>query len=140
MVQLERPKLKEFKERISNLPRTFRDMIIAARNLGVKYVWIDCLCIVQDEISDWHYESSTMDKVYRNAFLNIAATASHNSHGDLFHDRLKCKPCTVVLSAGRGRETFVLVDPDLFEKDIINSPLLKVSEYFHLFINFRNSS
>ncbi|KAH7335103.1 heterokaryon incompatibility protein-domain-containing protein, partial [Pyrenochaeta sp. MPI-SDFR-AT-0127] len=125
MVRLERSKLEEFKASISNLPKTFNDLILAARKFGVKYVWIDCLCIVQDEISDWHSECSTMDRVYRNAFFNIAATASRNSHGGLFFDRPKSKPCTVVLSAGRGRETFLLVDTALFEKDIADSPLLK---------------
>ncbi|KAF2786793.1 HET-domain-containing protein [Melanomma pulvis-pyrius CBS 109.77] len=125
MMRLERSKIEEFKAGILNLPKTFNDLIIAARKFGIKYVWIDCLCIVQDEMSDWNIECSLMDKVYRNAFFNIAATASHNSHGGLFYDRLKSKPCTVILSAGKGREMFLLVDARQFEKDVANSPLLK---------------
>jgi hypothetical protein len=134
MLQLERSKFNKFKTSIPNLPKTFDDLIIAAQKFGVKYVWIDCLCIIQDEISDWNSECSTMDKVYRNSFLNIAATASHDSHGGLFFDRPKFKPCTVKLSAGRGRETFLLVDPEHFQMDIADSPLLKVGKHLGLFM------
>jgi hypothetical protein len=42
--------------------------------LGIKYVWIDPLCIIQDSEEDWREESSKMADIYSHAHLTIAAT------------------------------------------------------------------
>ena len=80
----------ELTERVSwqALPPTFRDAITVTRELGVRYIWIDSLCIRQDDRSDWHSESKKMRAVYQNAVLTIAATASNDSYSGLFraHD------------------------------------------------------
>ncbi|KAK4233569.1 hypothetical protein C8A03DRAFT_38710 [Achaetomium macrosporum] len=67
---------EERKERIialSRLPRTFRDAVIVTRGLGFRYLWIDSLCIVQDDACDWHRESQLMEHVYSSAYCTIAA-------------------------------------------------------------------
>lgn len=58
------------------LPQTFLDAVRAARRLGIDYLWIDCLCIIQegDELADWKQEASTMHSVYSNACFNICAS------------------------------------------------------------------
>jgi len=38
---------------ISVLPKTFNDAIALTRRLGVRYIWIDSLCIIQDDNLDW---------------------------------------------------------------------------------------
>ncbi|KAK1996339.1 heterokaryon incompatibility protein [Colletotrichum falcatum] len=68
----------------SGLPATFRDALSATRSLGMAYIWIDSLCIVQDSPSDWAAESKTMLNVYQHGILNLAATQSRNSHTGLF--------------------------------------------------------
>ncbi|KAK1966919.1 HET-domain-containing protein [Colletotrichum sublineola] len=68
----------------SDLPATFRDALSAIRSLGVAYIWIDSLCIIQDSPSDWAAESKTMLNVYQHSILNLAATQSRNSHSGLF--------------------------------------------------------
>jgi hypothetical protein len=60
----------------SKLSKTFQDAIDIARSLGVQYVWIDSLCIVQDDVDDWAREASQMASVYQNSFLTICATAA----------------------------------------------------------------
>ncbi|KAM0424952.1 hypothetical protein ACHAPT_009753 [Fusarium lateritium] len=77
--------LEEFQAGIlcSSLPRNFRDAIIITRNLGIRYLWIDSLCIIQDSKSDWEVESKTMGHVYRNAFLTISAMAAAGSEGGI---------------------------------------------------------
>lgn len=68
------------------LPRTFNDAIHAARRLGLEYVWIDALCIIQGEVhnSDWEKEAGHMKSVYSGAFVNLAAsTATSVHHGFL---------------------------------------------------------
>ncbi|KAL4260780.1 Heterokaryon incompatibility domain-containing protein [Pleurotus pulmonarius] len=55
------------------LPQTLLDAVLVCRALGVRYVWIDSLCIIQGDIQDWERESGKMANVYRNAFLTICA-------------------------------------------------------------------
>lgn len=55
------------------LPRSFQDAIIVTRNLEIRYLWIDSLCIVQDHSPDWQTESSNMASYYSDAYLVIAA-------------------------------------------------------------------
>lgn len=66
------------------LPRTYRDAICVARLLGIPYVWIDSLCIIQGDDEDWALESSAMANIYENAYLTIAATSSRDPNGGLF--------------------------------------------------------
>jgi hypothetical protein len=72
---------------IESLSQTFIDSIEFTRSLGVQYIWIDSLCILQDSPEDWQAEALQMDKVYRNCICNIAATGSSDSGGGLFQDR-----------------------------------------------------
>jgi hypothetical protein len=69
------------------LSRTFQDAISIARELGVRYLWIDSLCIVQDDKQDWERESARMAEIYSNSYLNLAATRSADGDGGCFSDR-----------------------------------------------------
>jgi Heterokaryon incompatibility protein (HET) len=71
----------------SILPQTFQDAITTVDKLGIEYLWIDSLCIVQDSTADWTVEAARMSKVYANSYLNLAATASRNSQEGLFRTR-----------------------------------------------------
>ena len=61
------------------LPQTFADAISVTRALGIPYIWIDSLCIVQDSKDDWVGEAAGMANVYSNSFLTISADAATNS-------------------------------------------------------------
>ncbi|KAG6992333.1 Pre-mRNA-splicing factor rse1 [Fusarium oxysporum f. sp. conglutinans] len=71
----------------ARFPKTFQDAIIVCRKLNIKYLWIESLCIIQDDEHDWAVESPKMCDVYQNAYLTIAAAAAHNSSEGLFHPR-----------------------------------------------------
>jgi hypothetical protein len=68
-----------------SLPQTIRDAI----SLGVRFLWVDALCIVQDCINgeDWHRECSTMSDVYSNAFLTISAEVAKDSADGFLRQR-----------------------------------------------------
>ncbi|KAE9366929.1 HET-domain-containing protein [Stipitochalara longipes BDJ] len=71
---------------MADLPTTFRDAVSLTRSLKVRYLWIDSVCIIQDDREDWRIESSRMCDIYSNAYLTIAATsASDDSQGFLRH-------------------------------------------------------
>jgi hypothetical protein len=63
------------------LSRTFQDAIHTTRKLGYRYIWIDSLCIKQDDSADWVAEAATMCDVYQYAALTIAA--AHAPGGDV---------------------------------------------------------
>lgn len=67
-----------------SMPQTFRDVLPLVRRLGISYLWIDSLCILQDDNYDWHREAAAMSSVYQNSWLTIAATASSNSNEGLY--------------------------------------------------------
>ncbi|MAD87254.1 MAG: hypothetical protein CL912_30205 [Deltaproteobacteria bacterium] len=56
-----------------NIPRTIRDAIDVTRSLGYRYLWVDSLCIVQDDETDQEIQIGMMDEIYSNATLTIAA-------------------------------------------------------------------
>ncbi|KAF2009125.1 HET-domain-containing protein, partial [Aaosphaeria arxii CBS 175.79] len=78
--------LEAHKQKVSweKLPRTFRDAIRVTRRLAVRYLWIDSLCIIQDDKNDWLVEAARMGRVYQESYLTIAATAAPNGDGGLF--------------------------------------------------------
>jgi hypothetical protein len=66
------------------IPLTLQDALTVTRSLQISYVWIDCLCIVQDDHQEWRTEASRMQDIYAGGSLTIAATdASDSSMGFL---------------------------------------------------------
>ncbi|KAL8337029.1 hypothetical protein RB601_008498 [Gaeumannomyces tritici] len=54
--------------------KLFHDAAYVASTQGIRYIWIDSLCIIQDSATDWERESQKMGDYYRRAWLTIAAT------------------------------------------------------------------
>ena len=86
--------------KLSSLPRTFREAILITRRLGIRYLWVDSLCILQDSELDWQEEAATMKDVYGNSYCNIAAAGARNSNEGLFIEReeLSLQLCHVRLT------------------------------------------
>jgi hypothetical protein len=63
---------------LDQLPKTFRDAVDICRSLGIIYLWIDSLCIIQDSPEDWKEQAAQMADVYQHSFVTIAATKSHD--------------------------------------------------------------
>jgi hypothetical protein len=64
----------------AELAANFRDAIVITRELGIRYLWIDSLCILQDSKEDWEKESRRMGEVYGDATLTISALAAKASY------------------------------------------------------------
>ncbi|TVY55546.1 hypothetical protein LCER1_G002742 [Lachnellula cervina] len=80
------------------LPPSFRDAVIVTRELGIRYLWIDSLCIVQDDLDDWRKESAQMDRIYGMSFLTIIAAGASHSQGGCFVPRaIRFPPVAVEL-------------------------------------------
>ncbi|KAH6672104.1 heterokaryon incompatibility protein-domain-containing protein [Halenospora varia] len=69
---------------ISVLPKTIQDAVTVTRRLGLRYLWVDALCIKQDSKEDWASESSKMADIYGNATITIAAAGGSNCSAGCF--------------------------------------------------------
>lgn len=58
---------------VHNMPATFQDAIYVVKKLGIRYIWIDALCIVQDDQDDWEAESVAMCDVFAHSKVTICA-------------------------------------------------------------------
>lgn len=94
------------------LPATFRDSVMITRRLGLQYLWIDSLCIIQDSVVDWEVESSKMGAIYQNAALVISATRSAGSDQGCFSRRSRTLTFSGVSSSGSPFEVFARQSPD----------------------------
>lgn len=73
---------------VSKLPDTFRDAVITTRALGVQFLWIDSICIIQGEGGDFNSESKRMEDTFSAAYCVIAATCA----GGQWSGFLKSRP------------------------------------------------
>ncbi|KAF5962811.1 hypothetical protein FBULB1_13818 [Fusarium bulbicola] len=80
--------IKERKRQItiSDLSQTHQDVIKLARELGVRYLWIDSICICQGDYDDWERESAKMLSIYANSYLTVAASKAKDHSEGLFSE------------------------------------------------------
>ena len=86
----------------SDFPRTLQDAIHVTRRLGLEYIWIDRICIIQDDNDDWAKEASLMANIYETAYVVLSATATADC-GDGFLQR-RLKPPLVIQYTHIGQE------------------------------------
>ncbi|KAJ3533742.1 hypothetical protein NM208_g7845 [Fusarium decemcellulare] len=114
---------------IEDLPTTFRDAIVTTWRLGLQYLWVDSLCIVQDSINDWTQEAVTMAKVYSYSVITLAAAASPDAEGGLFRKRnpaaINGAQMDLTWSAVNLEGSFKVVPEDPWLKAVVKSPLLR---------------
>ncbi|KAI6806256.1 hypothetical protein KC332_g9390 [Hortaea werneckii] len=68
---------------IATLPKTYRQAAFLAGQLGISHLWIDALCIIQDDEEDWQRESSRMAEIYSGAYIVFVAAAAAHVEGGL---------------------------------------------------------
>ncbi|KAF1961035.1 HET-domain-containing protein, partial [Byssothecium circinans] len=99
---------KRFMEGVQcpELSKTFQDTVHIVRSLGIRYLWIDSLCIIQDSAEHWLRESKRMGLIYEGAYLRIAAAGAQNSSEGLFspedHDNPKYRTISIPLLTGNN--------------------------------------
>jgi Heterokaryon incompatibility protein (HET) len=74
---------------LEKLPKTLFDAVIVTRRLGVRYLWVDSLCIIQDDTGDWAAEAAKMGDVYMNSYFTIAAHASDHADDGFLEQSLQ---------------------------------------------------
>jgi hypothetical protein len=109
---------------VQKLPLTFQDTIRVTRELGQRYLWIDSLCIIQDDREDWATESKKMEAVFQNAYYTIAATSAEDStKGFLNRPAEKELQYTMVPESSHGKVYIYTLIKDDFDGDVIKGVL-----------------
>ncbi|KAK1479199.1 hypothetical protein CTAM01_14771 [Colletotrichum tamarilloi] len=116
----------------TELSKTFSDAFIIARRLGVRYIWIDSICIIQQSEDDWRREAPTMGKVYSLSLCTISASHAADGSGGCFSDRdpWTVLPCVIPSPFSTDSEAppFLLHGENLdarWKSDIPEAPLHK---------------
>ncbi|KAF1844818.1 HET-domain-containing protein [Cucurbitaria berberidis CBS 394.84] len=68
------------------LPKTFQEAVIVTRMFGIQYLWIDSLCIIQDDTADWEDQAAQMADIYQNSVITFAGSASSGPRQGLFRN------------------------------------------------------
>lgn len=98
------------------LPRTFQDAVTITRDLGIKYIWIDSLCIIQGDQDDWANEAGKMENVFSSAYCTIAASSASSCLEGFLHER-RSRPC-VAVKHHSGDEVYYCKNIDDFHGDV----------------------
>jgi hypothetical protein len=111
---------------VCSLKPTFRDMARLTWQLGVRFLWIDCLCIIQDDNEDWKTESALMGKVYANSWLNVSANSRGDGSAGLFADRngSRLQDCIQIRPKESSEAiTFILTEGDTWRTEVETAPV-----------------
>ncbi|KAI0548529.1 heterokaryon incompatibility protein-domain-containing protein, partial [Xylaria curta] len=85
--KLTKERLREGVFNIRDLPQTIQDAIKVARNLDIMFIWIDVLCIVQDDADSMEMELEKMPAIYSNAIVTISAASAATCHDGFLKPR-----------------------------------------------------
>ncbi|KAF4634739.1 hypothetical protein G7Y89_g3367 [Cudoniella acicularis] len=113
---------------LEKLTKTFRDSLAVTRALGIDYIWIDSLCIIQDSREDWARESKVMGEVYKRACCNIAATGFKDGLHGIFVERDRRVISPIKIRSERDSKNiksghYYILDTAMWNESVVDAPL-----------------
>lgn len=107
------------------LSQTILNSFTVACNLGCEFIWIDSLCIIQDDVDDINREISKMRHIYQNAALTISASrAASPQDGFLSQDFNPLKLFSLPCLPDEAQVPFVVSDSSFMYDVLISRSLL----------------
>lgn len=103
------------------LPTTFRNAVTLTRELGLQYLWIDSICIIQGDNGDFEKEAILMETVFSNAYCVLAASAARGQDDGFLHNRRARK--TIVLQRPQQPPLYVSEFLDDFKEHVLEGHL-----------------
>ncbi|KAF2821887.1 HET-domain-containing protein [Ophiobolus disseminans] len=105
-----------------SLPKTLADAVTSTRALGMPYIWIDALCIIQGPNGDFQRKAAKMEAVFSGAYCDLAASRTSNSWAGFLGPRPQQKAVTF-RSDNMKQNFYVSKCIDAFQGDIIDGGL-----------------
>ena len=106
-----------------HLPATFHDAVNCTRKIGIRYLWVDSLCIIQGEHGDFNDESKNMEAVFSGAYCVLAASRASTQRDGFLDSRPQREYITIPRE--NGKPFYVCRTIDNFSKDVIEGSLNK---------------
>lgn len=105
-----------------SLPKTFQEALELTARLGLYFLWIDSLCVIQDDPDDWRHESAKMASIYTNSYITLAAAKSSNPIAGLLGMNCYRKIAEIPNQQGPPSNFFAGIDTELMASSL---PLLE---------------
>jgi hypothetical protein len=120
-----RHNIQEHKQHIDfdRLPKTFQDAVRITRALNIQFLWIDSICIIQDDEEYWRTESGCMGDVFSAAYCTLAASSGTSSAAGFLGSR-KTRQCVTIRTRSAGT-IYVCEAIDDFHRDVEEGALNK---------------
>lgn len=104
------------------LPATFRHAVQITRQLGLQYLWIDSICIIQGPNGDFNEVAKHMEDVFSQAYCVLAASSAKGQADGFLKPRQQRVFHAVPCSDGGG-PIYVCEFADNFQSDVLDSRL-----------------
>lgn len=108
---------------LDGLPPTFRDAVLVTRALGLKYLWIDSICIIQGDDGDFETEAKSMEDVYSGAYCIIAASRATNHYSGFLQPRIKRNYVGLKREEKNGNPFYLCENIDDFQSHVLDGDL-----------------
>lgn len=105
------------------IPAAFRDAFTVARSLGIRYVWIDSLCIIQDSPEDLRAELLDLPNIFKYAELTICASSSKNPRDGFLQQRPDHSERQITIELPEGSSGTVYMDTYNWHEPKVPEPL-----------------
>ncbi|KAI8712548.1 HET domain-containing protein [Fusarium sp. LHS14.1] len=103
-----------------DMPLTLRDAIRTCRELNLPYLWIDSICIIQDDDNDKAREINKMPQVYQGALITLSASCAATCDEGFLHDRLHPAPAVALPIGGLDGDCNILSSGRALSERIID--------------------
>jgi len=113
---------------LKDLPDTFNHAVIATRHLGIRYLWIDSLCVLQGDDGDFDEEVERMQSIFSSAYCVIAASSAEGTSSGFLNPRPDRKVVNFQRRSKDGTSNGLLYISEFlddFEHDVLDGPLNK---------------
>lgn len=118
---------------ISRLPLAFQEALSIIEALSIRYVWIDCLCIIQSgpgSAEDWDIESARMHQIYADSILTLALTCAASPSESILNQahtqKTAMPPFEIKAESGHQdaiADALTIVPQDYFSHTLYELPL-----------------
>ncbi|KAI1188897.1 heterokaryon incompatibility protein-domain-containing protein [Nemania serpens] len=72
---------------LTDLRTSIQHAIVLVRRVGLRFLWVDSVCIVQDSADDWEAEAMLMAEVYSNAHFTLCSVLAEHADAALIRPR-----------------------------------------------------
>ncbi|ETS86900.1 hypothetical protein PFICI_00728 [Pestalotiopsis fici W106-1] len=126
-IQLRTDNIEAFKKGIptADIPKTFQAAFEIASRLAIDFIWIDSLCIVQNDESDWEKEAEKMQQVYSSSYVTISASSATDVHqGCFLTPALFCDGFSNKVAINGRQERMQFDNYDFYKRSVLGAHLM----------------